>query len=63
MNFKILFNRECSAQTSQYSHKFSIKAKRVEHLQIEISVESLKMVVQMLNPYILARSDKEKLKK
>ena len=28
-----------------------VKAKRVEHLQIEILVMSWKIVVQMLNPY------------
>ncbi|MCA2756306.1 MAG: hypothetical protein IM467_18480 [Microcystis sp. M137S2] len=42
---------ECYAQTSQRRDNLSMKAKRVEHLQIEIVVGSIKMVAQMLNPY------------
>lgn len=41
---------ECYAQTSQRRDNLSMKAKRVEHLQIEIVVGSIEMVTQILNP-------------
>lgn len=41
------------AQTSQRRDNLSLIAKRVQHLRTEILVESLGMVAQMLNLYIL----------
>jgi hypothetical protein len=38
-----------------------MKAQRVEHLQIEILVESIKIVAQMLNPLYLGRKVKDKI--
>jgi hypothetical protein len=38
-------------KNSQRSKKRSLKAKRVEHLQNDISEMNLKIVAQMLNPY------------
>ena len=38
-------------KTLQRRDNLSVKAKRVEHLRIEILVVSLEMVAQMLNPY------------
>jgi hypothetical protein len=52
---------ECFAQTSQRRDKLSMKAKRVEHLQINILVKSLEIVVQMLNPLYLGRKVKGKI--
>ena len=45
------FNWECFALTSQCRDKRSVKAKRVKHLRNDISVMSLEIVAQMLNPY------------
>jgi hypothetical protein len=37
--------------TSKCRENLSVKAKRVKHLRSNISVMSLKIVAQMLNPY------------
>lgn len=51
MDFQVLSIWECFTLKSQRRDNLLVKAKRILHLQIEIVVGSLGIVVQMQNPY------------
>jgi hypothetical protein len=51
ISFQILLVWECFAQASQCRENLLVKAERVKHLQNDMSVVSLGIVAQMLNPY------------
>jgi hypothetical protein len=48
----MIFVWECFALNSQRRDNLSIKAQRVEHLRCEMVVGSIKILAQMLNPYL-----------